>query len=337
MTYALVASFFIGGLYATAIPLAAEEETSATHVRNKIQPYMQALAAKKNNTTDAEKSQVLLGRTLFYEKRLSADLTYSCNSCHDLEKYGTNGDYFLKQKEQGKAFRDIPSIYNLKELSLYGWASDCKKLNEKITHSLASEHEMNVKKTDDLVERLKKISGYESLFKQSFPDKSEAISIENISLALQTFINGLNTPAPIDKFLSGDDQALTEKQRKGAMAFDSIGCFSCHTGSSLGGQFIMKAGVLEPWPNQSDKGYFDVSKNPEHVLTFRVPSLRNVQMTGPYFHDSTSNRLWDAIGKMAKFELGKDLSLEEKDCIQEFLKSLTGEVPIEYIKKPDGF
>ena len=296
---------------------------------------MQAAVGPDNKAAEADEKLVELGRMLFYDNRLSGRATHSCNSCHDLTKYGTNGDYFLQSKEQGESFRDVPSLYNLKNQEMFGWDGAHKKMTEKISHSLGSRHEMNVENVEALITRLQAIAGYQAQFERCFPDEANAINTNNISIALEAFIAGLITPAPIDKFLAGDDQALTEKQLKGVVAFERNTCFACHTSSLVGGQLIMKLGVVEAWPNQLDKGLYDVSKDPEHLFAFRVASLRNAEKTAPYFHDHSSNRLWDAIGKMGRYELGKRMALEDIAHIQEFIKSLTGEIPLEYIKKPE--
>ncbi len=324
----------VGLFFLTVTAVIAEDTHDAEHVRKLLLPLINPIKVQEKNADKLTTNLVNLGRTLFYDQRLSENGTYSCNSCHDLTKYGTGGDYFLKQVEQNQVFRDVPGLYNLSDQKLFGWIGQYNKLTDKIEHSLVSEYEMNVTNSDEMIKRLTDIPAYKNLFTQSLPEDNNAISLGNISIALQAFINGLITPAPIDKFLSGDDQALSEKQRKGAISFDRNNCFACHTGSPIGGQLIMKLGVLQPWPNQEDKGYYEVSKNPDHKLAFRVASLRNAEKTAPYFHDRSSKRLWDAVRKMAHFELGIQLDLEEIDYIQEFIKSLSGDISQEYIKAP---
>ena len=316
------------------ISVHAEESPSPQYVRKLIKPYMNLLEVDRK-ALDEAKDKIELGKKLFYDKRLSGEKNISCNSCHDLQKYGTGGEHYLKLKEDGKVFRDVPSIYNLKNFEIFGWSGETKKLNEKIGKSFLNPHEMSLKKEADLIERINSIEGYRTLFKNTFPGTENPVSKDNAIIALEEFIKGLVTPAPIDKFLKGDDKALTEMQLAGALKFDNENCFSCHTGSSFGGQMIIKVGILEPWPNQKDQGYYEISKDPAHKMAFRVSPLRNVEKTAPYFHDASSKIIWDAVRKMARYELGKHMSLKEIHQIQEFLKSMTGEIPEEYIKEPE--
>ena len=153
-------------------------------------------------------------------------------------------------------------------------------------------------------------------------------------MPLATFQKGLQTPSPIDEFLSGNTKALTKEQIKGGLLFDSHLCSTCHTGKDFGGQMKQKVGMRTPWPNQRDQGSFYINNDPKFKMVFRVSPLRNVAKTAPYFHDSSSKKLSDAILKMAKYELGQYISQKEADSIATFLTALTGKVPKEYIKKP---
>ena len=280
-------------------------------------------------------TQIDLGRTLFFDKRLSANSNISCNDCHDLKKYGTNGEYFTKLRAQKKFFRDVPSIYNKSDIDLYNWDARNTSLTEKTADSLKSPHEMNVQNDADLIERLKAVAEYIKLFKNAYPKDTTPINLANIVKALVSFQNGLNTPAPIDSFLKGDDKALSQAQLKGALLFEKRSCSACHTGSNFGGQMIQKLGVHQAWPNQQDHGHSKVSKNSLHKMYFRVSPLRNIFKTAPYFHDASSKRLWKSIKRMSWFELGQDISIDEAFYIQDFLKSLTGELSLEYIQKPE--
>ena len=303
-------------------------------VRKSIIPYLTILKKDDKHLTD-KKEKIDLGRVLYFDKRLSGNSDISCNSCHDLGKYGTNGVHFKKLREDGKMFRDVPSNFNLANFNIFNWDGSHKTLEAQTEAALKNEYEMNMADEAELLKRLSSVEKYKEMFQKAFPDDKEAINKKNIVSALSEFQRGLVTIAPIDKFLNGDDKALTQKQLKGAQLFDEKSCFACHTGGSFGGQMIIKLGITEQWPNQKDQGHYEITKDPKHKMTFRVSPLRNVAKTAPYFHDASSKRMWDAIRKMSHYELGQYVSVDEVLLIQEFFKSLTGELPTEYIKEPE--
>lgn len=317
------------------VPALAQDASELTpvNVRKSLIPYLSVLE-KDEAHLKKEKDRIDLGRVLFYDKRLSSNSDRSCNSCHDLKNYGTNGELYKKQREEGTSFRDVPSIYNLGKFILFNWDGSHKTLEAQTAAALKNKYEMDIEKSEEMIARLNALPGYKDLFKKAFPDDEEPLTEGNLVKALTEFQRGLVTIAPIDKFLKGDDKALTEKQLKGAWLFDQKSCFACHTGASFGGQMVIKLGITQPWPNQEDTGYFKISGDPKHKMTFRVSPLRNISKTAPYFHDASSKRMWDAIRKMSQYELGQIISVDEVLLIQEFFKCLTGEIPEKYIEKP---
>lgn len=220
-------------------------------------------------------------------------------------------------------------------MPLFNADGGLNSLKIKIEQSFESPHEMGVNK-QQLLKRISQLNGYKKLFKEAYPNNASAISYDHIVAALQVFILGLKTPAPADAFIEGDLSSLTKEQIEGGHLFNSKSCYSCHTGSNIGGQMIQKVGVLEDWPNQKDLGYYYyyVEKKAAYKMFFRVSALRNVEKTAPYFHDASSNKLWKAVQRMGRHERGMEISVEDALKIQYFLKSLTGEIPLEYIKKP---
>lgn len=309
----------------------AVDKNDKERLRKVLKPFFTTV---KENPEYIEKNnaKLELGKTLFFDKRLSKRSDISCNSCHDLQNYGTNGVHYEKMREDGTAFRDVPSIYNLNSMELFNWDGSQKNLHDQVKQSLTHESEMAIDESS-LVKRLKKVEGYKPLFEKAFPDKAE-VNYENVVDALVVFLNGLVTPSPVDRFIDGDDSQLTDEQIIGGQLFDSKNCYTCHTGSNFGGQMMQKMGAIEPWPNQKDQGYFHVTKNPSHKMIFRVSPLRNIEKTPPYFHDGTSKRIWDAIKKMGRYEMGIYIGVSDILKMQSFLKSFTGELNQEYIKEP---
>jgi cytochrome c peroxidase len=155
-----------------------------------------------------------------------------------------------------------------------------------------------------------------------------------VGRAIGAFERKLVTPGRWDKFLMGDKNALTAAEKDGFKTFTDIGCMVCHTGALLGGSMFERLGAVEPWPNQNDRGRHDVTKADGDSMMFKVPTLRNIEKTAPYFHDASATTLEEAVRMMGKHQLGLELSASEIASIITWLKSLTGEIPHDYIAKP---
>jgi cytochrome c peroxidase len=307
----------------------------AAVVRALWSAYMKPLPATALDR-DADPKVVDLGRRLFYERALSPDHTRSCNDCHDLSTYGANGAVASEARASETLKRDVPSLYNLGKLTLLCWDGGESNLRAQTAAALISPDEIGNADEEALVNRLQSMPAYVDRFKDAFVGDRGGLSFENIVAALTVFQEGLVTRAPFDDFLLGDDKALTPDQLKGAVLFDAKNCSACHTGTMIGGQMLQKAGIAVPWPNQEDPGHFDVTGDAAHKMAFRVPPLRNVAETGPYFHDYSARSLRRAIYDIALREQGMHLMLEDILLLESFLESLTGQVPVDYIKAPSA-
>jgi len=232
-------------------------------------------------------------------------------------------------KKEGALFRDIPSLLNISTLDIFGWEGRKITLQEKISQSLESSHEMG---EGDWEDRLDALKPYKETFEELYPDKG--LDKSTVVDALTEYQKQLVTPAPLDDFIKGKKGTLSEKQLRGLKVFDSLNCASCHTGPLLGGQMHQKMGIVKPWPNQEDLGYFNLTGDESHRLVFRVSPLRNVTATAPYFHDASSRTILDAIRKMGEYEAGVVISNEQSLEIFEFLKSVKGEVPEKWVNAP---
>jgi cytochrome c peroxidase len=173
-----------------------------------------------------------------------------------------------------------------------------------------------------VIQRLKKDKSYPKEFAAAFPSDKEPISYANVGNAIGAFERTLITPSRFDQFLKGDDNALTPEEKKGAQAFVQTGCIACHNGATLGGMMFQKLGLVKPYPTK-DMGRFEVTKNEADKMMFKVPSLRNVAKTGPYFHDGSVKTLEEAVSQMAEYQLGKQLTPDQVKEIVTFLNSLT--------------
>lgn len=177
------------------------------------------------------------------------------------------------------------------------------------------------------------IPDYPPLFAAAFPDDADPVSYANLARAIAAFERRLVTQGRFDQFLNGDDAALTDAEMQGLQTFVSTGCITCHMGPTIGGSMYQKLGLVEPYPTK-DNGREDATGNTADRGFFKVPSLRNIAETSPYFHDGSIATLDDAIRPMAKHQLGKTLDAAEVSAIRNFLLALTGDVDANYIAMP---
>jgi len=181
---------------------------------------------------------------------------------------------------------------------------------------------------------LKSIPAYRAAFKNAFPGEAEPVTFANVGLAIGAFERRLTTPSRWDDYLRGKQSALSDHELEGLKLFTNVGCMVCHTGEFVGGAMYQKVGIVEEWPNQKDQGRFEVTKLEVDRMMFKVPTLRNIEKTAPYFHDGSVPSLELAVRRMGKHQLGLSLSDPEVSAIVAWLGSLTGELPQDYIKPP---
>jgi len=184
-----------------------------------------------------------------------------------------------------------------------------------------------------VVKVLDSIPGYAPLFAAAFPSDKKPISYENMSRAIGAFERRLITPSPVDAFIAGDLTALDDAQVRGLQAFLDTGCTTCHQGVGVGGGMYQKLGLVRP-VEIADEGRAAITHNPAEKGFFKVPSLRNVAKTGPWFHDGSKATLDDAVRTMAAVQLGRDLSADQIATIRGFLEALTGQVDADYVARP---
>jgi cytochrome c peroxidase len=286
------------------------------------------------NTSLITPEKVALGRMLYFDTRLSKNQDLSCNSCHDLTKFGVDGTKFSKGHKGQFGGRNSPTVYNAGDHVAQFWDGRAGTIEDQAKGPILNPVEMAMKDEASVVAVLESIPGYEDAFKKAFPDDKEPISYDNLAKAIGAFERQLVTPSRFDKYLAGDKSALSDQERAGLTKFVQNGCTSCHSGPSLGGSTYQRLGLIKAFPNQKDLGRYDVTKKDEDKMVFRVPTLRNVAETGPWFHDGSFDRLEATVQAMAFHQLGKDLPEKDVADIVAFLTSLTGEIPVAYIQKP---
>jgi cytochrome c peroxidase len=295
-------------------------------------PLPETIPAKSAGPLEA---RVALGRQLYYDARLSKSQTISCNSCHDLAKYGMDGQPTSAGFKGQHGDRNSPTVYNAAAHFVQFWDGRAPDVEEQAKGPVLNPVEMAMSSGDEVVAVLKTIPEYVDEFHKAFPDAKDPVTYDNVGLAIGAFERGLLTPSRWDKFLKGDQAALTPEEQAGANAFIAAGCPTCHAGKLLGGNLYQKIGVMKPYPDTSDPGRFKVTKNEADRMMFKVPSLRNIAMTGPYFHNGKVATLDQAVAQMGEYQLGKQMSPQEVSSVVTFLKTLTGEIPAQYIQKPE--
>lgn len=278
-----------------------------------------------NNPTTPEK--VELGRMLFHEPRLSQSGRISCSSCHNLALYGVDGRPTSLGHNAQVGSRNAPTVFNASLHFSQFWDGRAADLESQAAGPILNPVEMAMESEPIAVERLQKIPEYQAAFQKVFPESSQAISYTNITRAIAAFERTLLTPSPFDEYLAGNRNRLSAAEKEGLQTYIRYGCTACHNGMGLGGNLYQKFGLIHPYPHEKDTGRFQVTQKPEDKYVFKVPSLRNVARTAPYFHDGQVSDLQEAILIMAKTQLGKNMPPEDAQKIAVFLNSLTGEIP----------
>ena len=275
------------------------------------------------------KPQAELGRALFWDARISGDKQTSCASCHSVE------DWAADRRAQpvdarGKLMpRHSPTVFNSMHQPMLRWLGDRKDGAELAEGLLTGP--MGFATKQEAIERLDAL-GYRTAFSAAFPDAADALSARHYAVAVEAYMATLSTPAPFDRFLAGDDNALTPRQKDGLRAFVGVGCSGCHNGPLFGGTTLQRFGVTRDYwvatgSKTIDQGRYALTKKDEDKYLFRVPMLRNVAKTAPYFHDGSIDRLDRAVNIMASVQLGRELDQQTAADIAAFLESLTGEAP----------
>lgn len=290
-----------------------------------------AMVESPDNPLTEEK--IALGRALYNETRISAGKDLSCNSCHRLDAYGVDGEKTSPGHKKQRGARNSPTVYNAAGHFAQFWDGRAKNVEEQATGPIMNPVEMAMPDEKAVVTELRNAK-YEERFKKAFPGDKDPLTLANVGKAIAAFERKLMTPSRWDKFLAGDRSALTAAEKAGFKKFTDTGCNSCHSGPYMGGAMYQKLGVARPWPSTDDPGRFAVTKQETDRMTFKVPSLRNIQKTAPYFHDGSVATLEEAIKKMGAHQLGKDLSDADVASIATFLGALTGELPKAYIASP---
>jgi cytochrome c peroxidase len=279
--------------------------------------------------------RVELGRMLFFDPRLSSSHIISCNTCHNVGTGGADNVPTSIGHGWQKGPRNSPTVFNSVFNVAQFWDGRAPDLREQAKGPVQAGVEM-ASTPDRVVATLKSMPAYEAAFAGAFPGQDDPVTFDNMAIAIEAFETTLITPnAPFDRFLAGDDDAMSEEETHGLQVFINSGCGACHSGSNFGGQDYFPFGVVER-PGASmlpidDKGRFAVTQTADDEYVFRAAPLRNVELTAPYFHSGQAWDLEQAVAIMSTSQLGTELAAEDVTAVAAFLRALTGEQPtIEY-------
>ena len=272
-------------------------------------------------------AKAALGQRLFHDTRLSRDNSVSCSSCHDLAHGGV--DHRPSALGIGGQLGPIntPTVFNTDLNLAQFWDGRARTLEEQAAGPVHNPLEMG-SNWQEAIAKLNQDPDFVSAFHKSYP---QGISPEALVDAIASFERTLRTPnSRYDRFLNGDATAFSALETMGYQHFLKLGCASCHQGVAVGGNMFQRFGIMEDYfqgrPYQSrDLGRFNVTQQPADLHVFKVPSLRNVALTAPYFHDASATTLEEAVRIMGRYQLGRILSDEEVKALVAFLGTLTGE------------
>ena len=291
--------------------------------------FFQPMPDKMTGSEADTKQQQALGEKLYFETALSINQTQSCNSCHNIINNAAGVDNLkVSVGALGKlGTRNSTSTWNAGMHIAQFWDGRAKTLEEQAKFPLFDIKEMAMPSEHEVIKRLID-EGYLPAFKQAFPNETAPLTIKKLSIALAAFQRTLITKDRLDEFLKGDEAAITPAEKKGLTTFIEKGCVACHNGPLLGSRLFMKMGIVHPYPNKIDKGVGAITNNPGDNYFFKVPSLRNVLNTAPYFHDGAATTIEQAIEDTGWHQLGIRLTAEETSQIRSFFNTLNNKASV---------
>ena len=318
-------------LFLLALPIllaggafSASAEDSAAELARRaatVFPPLPVTADSPDNPASAAKIE--LGKLLYFDGRLSKDGTISCNSCHQLDRFGVDGEATSPGVGGQRGGRNSPTTLNAALHFAQFWDGREPTVEAQAKGPVLNPIEMAMPDAASVEAALKGIPGYPPLFALAFPTDDEPVTFDNMALAIGAFERQLLTRSRFDDFVAGDTTKLDAQEQKGLRTFMGAGCITCHQGTLIGGSMFQKVGLVHPYETK-DEGRFEVTGNPGDKFVFKVPSLRNITQTGPYFHDGGVPTLSEAIRLMGWHQLGMKLEDEQVEDIVAFLGSLEG-------------
>ncbi len=315
-----VAGFVMSGICganAATVPEARELREQALKL---IGPLPDKMPGAEHDTP----AMVSLGRKLFFDPVLSVNKSQSCNSCHRVDegRGGVDNEVTSPGAFGKRGGRNSPTVLNAGFHLAQFWDGRAATLVDQAKGPVLNPIEMAMPNDQEVIKRLAGDKSYPGLFAKAFPKEPVAVSYDNVARAIAAFERTLKTHDRFDDFLKGKDEALTAEELRGLKTFLTVGCTTCHNGPLLGANAYHKVGLVHPYTT-SDAGRFDVTKDDDDKQKFKVPSLRNIELTAPYFHDGKQATLEQTVKTMAFLQLDKQLTESETRDVLAFLRTLT--------------
>lgn len=274
--------------------------------------------------------RIALGKKLYFEKALSINDSQSCNSCHDLNdgNMGVDNEPTSPGAKGERGGRNSPTSVNAGFHIAQFWDGRAPDLKAQAKGPILNPGEMGMPDEETVMTKLSGMPEYPKMFRAAFPTENKVMTYDNLAEAIAAFERTLISKDRFDTFQNGDLTALNEQELRGLESFISTGCIGCHNGPTIGGTSYQKVGVMVAYlpDDAEDIGRAAVTGNDAEKFFFKVPSLRNVAKTGPYFHDGEVPTLKEAVSVMAEIQLGKELKTNEVDDIVAFLNTMSGEI-----------
>jgi len=311
-------------------------ETAVTMDTTMLALYGPLSAAMENPANPLTDAKIELGRKLYFETRLSAGNDISCNSCHHLPDYGADTGAVSIGHQGQRGSRNSPTVYNAAGHIAQFWDGREPDVERQALGPILNPVEMAMPASPQVIGRVRADAEYRRMFAAAFPGERNPVTYENLGRAIGAFERKLVTPSRWDQVFHGVDTALTNAEKAGFNTFTSTGCPTCHLGVYVGGSMYQKTGLVTPWPDTTDVGREAVTHQASDRFFFKVPSLRNIERTAPYFHNGAVRSLDTAVVWMAHHQLGRTLTPEQVTSIVTWLRALTGEIPTAYIAPPAG-
>jgi cytochrome c peroxidase len=308
---------------------------SPTAINPRLLRRFKPLEPVAGNTSDAQRMQVRIGKQLFFDKRLSLHRDTSCATCHQLDHGGTDRLATSRGDRGQHGTRNAPTVYNAALHIAQFWDGRANTIEEQAGMPMLEPSEMAMQNPQAVTAALRAVPGYVSEFAAAFPEDKAPTSFANAIAAIGAFERTLITPSRWDGYLRGDEAALSADEIEGMKVFSDVGCVQCHTGELIGGSMFKRVGLARPWPRQDDQGRFAITHDENDRMVFKVPSLRNVAVTAPYFHDGSTELLGDAVRMMANYQLDIEITSAEVDSIVAWLGTLTGVPSVDALTPPE--
>jgi len=345
-TLAVVIQTALAVIVSSAVAQGAADQTDVLH-QIASQLFSAVPVVVESDTNLVTDETIALGKMLWYDTRLSLSGGFSCNSCHNLATYGV--DNLPTSIGHGWAIgpRNAPTVMNAALHDTQFWDGRAADVEEQAQGPVLNPIEMGTPSAEFAVARIASIPTYVDLFAAAYPDLDEPLTYANIANAIGAFERTLTTPARFDDYLEGDLTALSSAEKQGLQTFINYGCAGCHNGPAIGGNMLARFGVTEAYweatrdfvtidsPTMTmDVGLFAVTHDENDLYVFKVPSLRNITRTYPYFHDGSVWDLGDATQVMSRVQLGRELTDEDLSNLLAFFDSLEGEIPSYALQLP---